>query len=270
MVHGEEGARRLPAGRKAELAAYVTEVGEASVVRLAERFEVSVDTIRRDLDALDAESYLIRTHGGAVSLSALPRPEFGLDVRMRMQTEAKEAIGAAAAALVTDGMVLMINAGTTTLAVARHLRERRELTIATNSLRFPAEIAPEGVRDLYVFGGAVRLTAQATVGPVAFPAGAEVIDREIQADLALIGVGSVSAQGGYWTSNLMEAAMLRGMMQRAARVAVLADSTKLERRLFAQIAPLDVADYLIIEAPPPDSMVTALSEANVEVIVAGR
>ena len=265
----DDSGRRLPAGRKAEVAAYVAEVGEASVARMAERFEVSVDTIRRDLDALDAEGHLIRTHGGAVSVTAVPRPEFGLDVRLRMQAGAKEVIGGLAAGLVTDGMVVMLNAGTTTLAVARQLRDRRELTIATNSLRLPAEIAPEVVRDLYVFGGAVRFTAQSTIGPVGFPVGDGDIDLGIQADLALIGVGSVSEHDGYWTSNLAEARMLREMMRHSARVAILADATKLERRLFAQIAELPEADYLVTDAPPPPSMAAALAEAGVEILVPG-
>lgn len=266
-IPSEEGVRRLPAGRKAELAAYIAELGEASVAKMAERFEVSVDTIRRDLDALDAEGHLIRTHGGAVSVTAVPKPEFGLDVRLRMQPGAKDAIGALAAGLVTDGMVVMLNAGSTTLALARHLRDRRELTIATNSLRLPAEIAPEVVRDLYVFGGAVRFTAQATIGPVGFPVGDHSIDQEVQADIAFVGVGSVSEQGGYWTSNLAEAGMLRDMMDRSMKVAVLADASKLERRLFAQIAELAAADYLITDAPPTPSMAAALRDAGVEVLI---
>ena len=146
---GDEGVRRLPAGRKAELATYVTEVGEASVAKLAQRFDVSVDTIRRDLDALDAEGHLIRTHGGAVGVTAAPKPEFGVDVRMRMQSDAKNAIAVIAAGLISDGMVLMVNAGTTTLAIARHLRDHRQLTIATNSLQLAAVLPPEVVaRDI--------------------------------------------------------------------------------------------------------------------------
>ncbi|MFP7762300.1 DeoR/GlpR family DNA-binding transcription regulator [Marisediminicola sp. LYQ85] len=266
----EDSGRRLPAGRKAELASFVAESGEVTVARLAERFEVSVDTIRRDLDQLDADGHVIRTHGGAVSLSAVPRPEFGLDVRIRMQPAAKEAIGIIGAGLVRDGMVLMINAGSTALAVARNLRDRRELTIATNSLRLPDEIAPEAIRDLYVFGGSVRFTAQATVGPVGIPiVGSHLGDgseADIQSDLALIGVGAVSAHGGYWTSNLAEAQMLRGMMHRAAKVAILADSSKLDRRLFAQIAELAEADYLITDVPPPAELARALEKAGVEVL----
>ena len=81
-------SRRLPAGRKAELTAYVTEMGQVTVARLAERFDVSLDTIRRDLDQLDSDGVLIRTHGGAISVSASPRPDTGLAVRARMQASA--------------------------------------------------------------------------------------------------------------------------------------------------------------------------------------
>ena len=141
----DDGARRLPAGRKAELAAYVAEVGQVTVARLAKRFDVSADTIRRDLDQLDADGVLIRTHGGAVSLSAFPRPDTGLDVRARVQASAKDRIGALAAGLVPDGASLIVNAGTTTLAAARHLRDHRDLTIATNSLRISGGAARQGL-----------------------------------------------------------------------------------------------------------------------------
>lgn len=261
-----DAARRLPAGRKADLAAYVAEVGQVTVAQLADRFDVSADTIRRDLDQLDADGVLIRTHGGAVSLSAVPRPDTGLDVRVRLQAGAKEAIGAVAAGLVEDGSSLVMNAGTTTLALVRHLRDHRELTIATNNLRIPAEIAPQVYRDLYVFGGGVRASAQATVGPLSFrmaPSGAEL---DIRSDLALVAVGAVHPESGYSTSNLAEAAMMGEMMDRAARVAVLADSSKLGRRLFAQVAALGRADYLVTDAAPPPDLAAALDAAGVQVL----
>ncbi|GCD19765.1 D-beta-D-heptose 1-phosphate adenosyltransferase [Cellulomonas algicola] len=261
-------ARRLPAGRKAELAAYVAEVGEVTVAQLADRFDVSADTIRRDLDALDADGVLIRTHGGAVSTSAIPRPDTGLDVRMRLQTTAKERIGALAATLVHDGSAIVVNAGTTTLALARHLADHSDLTIATNSLRLATEIAPKVYRDLYVFGGAVRASAQATVGPVRLPALAGGPELDIRCDLAIIGVGAVAVDAGYSTSNLAEAQMMGDMMDRAARVAVLADSSKFGRRLFAQIADLGRADYLVTDVAPPHDLHDALRARDVEVLVA--
>jgi DeoR family transcriptional regulator, fructose operon transcriptional repressor len=262
-------SRRLPAGRKAELAAFVAEAGEVTVARLAEHFEVSADTIRRDLDQLDSDGVLIRTHGGAVSPVALPRPEFGLDVRLRLHADAKETIGRLASTLVHDGDALMLNAGTTTLAVARNLRERHDLTIATNSLRLPAEVLPSMIRDLYVFGGSVRLTAQGTVGPLQIPISASGGDLGIRCDLALVAVGAVDETSGYSTSNLAEAVMMGEMMSRASRVAVLADSSKFGRRLFAQIAELERADYLVTESAPPAALATALHRSGVQVLHPG-
>lgn len=265
-VEEDTAERRLPAGRKAELAAYVAELGQVTVARLAKRFDVSADTIRRDLDQLHADGVLVRTHGGAVSLSAVPKPDTGLDVRARVQATAKDRIGALVAGLIPDGASLLINAGTTTLAVVRHLQEHRDLTIATNSLAIPAEIPPGAFRDLYVFGGAVRLSAQATVGPVAFPAIAGRKDVDIQCDLAIICVGAVSHEAGYSTSNLGEAAMMSEMMRRASQVAVMADSTKFGRRLFAQVAELGAADWFVTDRMPPDDLAAALHHAGVEIV----
>ncbi|MFF5625651.1 DeoR/GlpR family DNA-binding transcription regulator [Microbacterium sp. LWH10-1.2] len=257
--------RRLPAGRKADLAAYVEQTGQVTVADLAEHFDVSIDTIRRDLDQLDREGVLIRTHGGAVSAAEGQLKDRALDVRLQMQTEEKEKIARVAAGLIDDGAVVMINAGTTTLALARALRNHKDLTIATNNLRIPAEISPSAFRDLYVFGGAVRAITQATTGPVTFtmtPGGPEV---DIRCDLALIAVGAVD-EAGYSTSNLGDAAMMSEMIQRAERTAILADTSKLGRRLFAQVAPLDRADYLVTDARPETGMAEALAQAEVDVL----
>jgi DeoR family transcriptional regulator, fructose operon transcriptional repressor len=259
-------ARRLPAGRKAELAAYVFAAGQVTVAQLAEQFGVSLDTIRRDLDRLDADGVVIRTHGGALSPTGLPRPDTGLDVRRRVQTEAKEHIGALAATLVDDGSSLLVNAGTTTLAVIRHLQDRRDLTVATNNLLLPGEIYPRAFRDIYVFGGVVRLSAMATIGPVTFPNTLNGAHVDIRCDLALIAVGAVSTDSGYSTSNLGEAAMMREMMDRAARVAILADSSKFGRRLFAEVAGLGRADYLVTDAAPPPELAEALHRHHVAVL----
>jgi len=260
-------AVRLPAGRKAEIAAFVGEMDQVTVAMLSTRFGVSSDTIRRDLDQLDADGVLIRTHGGAVSLSAMRVTERKLDVRMQLQTTAKERIGELASTLVENASVIMINAGTTSLALARHLRNHRELTIATNNLRIPAEVSPKAVNDLYLFGGAVRFAGQSTVGPVSFRVAGRNSDLELRCDLALISVGAVSADVGYSTSNVAEAVMMGEMISRASRVAILADSSKFGRPLFAQVAELGRADYLVTDAAPPAEIATALQRAGVQVLV---
>ena len=261
----KDRGRRLPAGRKSDLASYVAEAGQVTVAELSERFGVSIDTVRRDLDQLDREGVIVRTHGGAVSIEDAPRTDRGLDVRLRMQAAEKDKIAKLAVGLIEDGTVIMLNAGTTTLAVARALRNHRDLTIATNNLRIPAEISEKVFRDLYVFGGAVRLITQATTGPVAFTMSAGGAEVELRCDLALIAVGAVAASG-YSTSNLGDAAMMSDMIQRAERTAILADSSKLGRQLFAQIATLEQADYLVTDAAPPADLAAALADAGVEVI----
>src|SRR6185369_4983509 len=91
-------------------------------------------------------------------------------------------------------------------------------------------------------------------------------DLDISCDLALVGVGAVAADAGYTTSNLAEAAMMQEMISRAARVAILADSSKFDRRLFAQVSPLSSADYLVTDSTPPPALLDALAANGVELI----
>jgi DeoR family fructose operon transcriptional repressor len=261
----EQARLQLPAGRRSDLATYLDQVGEVTVHELANRYGVSIDTVRRDLDHLHGNGRVVRTHGGAVSVAVQNRTDRGLSARLHLQATEKEVIGAIAAELVADGSVLIVNAGTTTLAVARALHERRGLTIATNNLLLPGAISEKVFRELYVFGGAMRIHTQSTTGPVRFPA-ADGHDVSISADLALVAVGAVSAEGGYTTSNLSEAVMMREMMQQSAKVAVLADSSKFDRRLFASVADLGLAQYFITDRQPPPALRTALHDAGVIVL----
>ena len=260
-------SRPLPAGRKAELAAYVAAAGQVIVPELVKHFDVSADTIRRDLDRLDEAGLLIRTHGGAMSLSAAPRVDTTMDVRLRLRAEAKEKIGALAATLVEDNSVLMINAGSTALATIRHLSSHKGVTVATNNLRIPAQVPEGAIRSLYVFGGEVHLTAQATLGPIAFPSAPGADGLEIQCDLAIIVVGGVSIASGYSTSNLHEAAMMSEMINRATRVAIVADATKIGRRLFAQVAELGRADYFVTDEMPSNDLVHELRRQKVTLMI---
>lgn len=260
-----ESSRSLPAGRKAKIAAYVTENGQVTVNALARAFNVSPDTIRRDLDQLDSEGALIRTHGGAMSTSAVPWHDTQLDDRLRLRPQEKDTIGRLAASLVEDGNVLLINGGTTTLRLAHHLQERRSLIVATNSLLLPSTLNADSCQDVYLLGGRIRLSGSVTIGPVSFPHPSGNAALELSADLALLAVGAV-ATTGFSTTNLAEATMIATMAQRARKVAILADSSKFSRQLFATIGRLDIADYLITDAPPPAELRTALTENNVKIL----
>lgn len=265
-VDSASSARRLPAGRIAQIAAYVTEVGEATVAELAERFGVSAYTIRRDLDRLDSDGILVRTHGGGLSPSSFPKPDSEFDVRTKIHTGAKEEIGRLAAGLIKDNSTITINSGTTTLALVRHLREHRDLTIVTNSLTLPGVINPTVCRDLYVVGGLVRFTSQATIGAYEIEFGQDHTRIHIQSDLALIGVGAISISQGYSTSNVSEAGIMSAMFRQATSVAVLADSSKFNRTLFSRVAELGAADYLVTDTAPTGKLGEALADSGVQVI----
>ena len=237
-----------------------------TVAELARRLDVSADTIRRDLDRLDSEGVLIRTHGGAVSLSSLPQADTGIDVRLRLQASAKETIGALAATLVQDDSVVMINAGTTTLAVARHMSERRGLTVATNSLRIPAELSSKVVPRPLRFWRHLSPGGPGNHWARQFPDLRRWEKLDVQCDLALLAVGAVSVEGGYSTSNVAEAVMMSEMMTNASRVAFLADSSKFDRRLFAQVAELGRADYFVSDMAPPEDIAAVLEANGVQVM----
>ena len=258
--------KSLPAGRKANLAAYVYKQGQVTVTELAEHLSVSADTIRRDLDELSSENILIRTHGGAISPTLIPKPDSNLDTRTGVQIARKEAIGKAAASLISNNSVVLMNSGTTVLAVVKALSNHTGLTIATNNLHITNELKATSVRALHIFGGTVLLSSEATIGPVTLPtAGGE--NLEIECDIALIAVGGVSIDGGYSVSNFAEASMFREMMKRAKKVAMLAEATKINIKHFARLSDLSEADYFVTDIDPPKEIKNALIEANVEIIL---
>lgn len=251
----------LPAVRRSRVVAFVESVAQAGVHEIAEQFDVSPDTIRRDLTALDADGRLTRTRGGAIANSVLNSPDRELRVRKRLQEVEKATIGRIAAGLISDGAVVALNGGTTTLAVARSLGDRRDLTVATTSLSIPFEIPAHAVRNLYVFGGDVRLSSQVTIGSPVHPDDA-VLDR-VHFNVAVIGVGGVT-EDGYSVSNLGEAASIARMIRRADTCIVVADATKYHRSQFAFLAPLGDAHHFVSDSPPPPTIGQALLRSGVQ------
>ena len=254
------GDTALPGKRRAELVRYVRERGHATVAQLAEAFAVSMDTIRRDLDHLAERRLLARTHGGAMRPDEMATADTPFDSRAGVHRRAKEAIGAAAAELISDGETLVVNGGTTTLAFARALGGKHGLTVVTNNLRLPGETPAAAVRDLYVLGGTYRNASNVTIGPVGF-----ADTSGISADTAIIGVGGVAVDG-LSTSNLPEAQMMRQMIDASARVVVVADASKFGRSAFVHICALSRMSVLVTDAEPPEDVRAELARADVKVL----
>jgi DeoR/GlpR family transcriptional regulator of sugar metabolism len=251
----------LPARRRSELVRLVRARGQITVADIAVLFDVSADTIRRDLDFLADQGLLKRTHGGALASDSLVGADTPFALRINTRKEAKARIARAAARLIADRETLLVNGGSTTLAFAAELGGRSGLTVVTNNLGLPGALPRQAVRDVYMLGGLARLEAQVTLGAVGFAG-----TGSISADTAVIGVGGIS-RAGIFTSMLAEAEMIAAMLAACHRVIVLADASKFHRPAFAQIAPLGRVHVLVTDAEPPEDL--GLAEAGVDVICAG-
>jgi DeoR/GlpR family transcriptional regulator of sugar metabolism len=214
--------------------------GGARVSELVERLGVSDMTVRRDIDELARRGLVTRVHGGATTAgSSVDEPGFA--AKSGLQTAAKQAIAAAAAALVEPGASVALSAGTTTHAAATALLSTPRLTVVTNSLRV-GEVFHEAGRDdvTVVLTGGERTPSDALVGPVAVAAVAR-----LHVDWLLMGVHGMDAEAGFTTPNLVEAETNRALVRSARQVAVVADNSKWGVVGLSTIATLDEVDVVV-------------------------
>jgi DeoR family glycerol-3-phosphate regulon repressor len=252
--------------RHERIVAAVAAHGFATIEALAQRLGVSTQTVRRDVIALDRAGRLQRFHGGA----GLPQAAGGGAVRLSWQTRqtvatgGKQAIGAAAAALVEDGSTLFIDVGTTAEAAARALLPGPACTVVTNSLRAAALLAGQDGLALHVPGGTVRGSDGSLVGAATLAA-----VGEFRFDLAVIGCSGFDADGAPMDFDLDKIAVKRAAIARAAASIVVADAGKHGRVALARIAPPDRFRHLVTDAPPPPALAQALAQAGIAVLLAG-
>lgn len=246
----------------------INDDGRVGVLELAERFHVTTETVRRDLDQLESEGALRRVHGGAVAPDRESTAEPSLAQRLQRQSAAKTAIGRRAIAALGDAFrgSVFLDAGTTTAAVAAQLAPRLStsaIDIVTHSLTLAGGLAAVPNASLTVIGGRVRGLTAAAVG-------ADTV-RAIEAmrpDVAFVGTNGVSAEFGLSTPDPDEAAVKRAIVRSARRVIVVADVEKLGRELLVGFAALADIDVLVTDAAPDPALAAALAEADVEVWLA--
>jgi DeoR family transcriptional regulator, aga operon transcriptional repressor len=236
----------------------LSEGGSASIEELARALDVSTSTIRRDLNELEEQRLLNRTHGGAVAGSV--SYELPLRYRGERQSEQKRRIGRAVAALVPPGATVGISGGTTTTEAARVLAAQNSVTIVTNSLNIATEVAIRPNVRLFVTGGMARSASFELVGPVA-----ERTLSDYNLDLALLGVDGIDLVAGCTTHDTVEAKTNSTLIGRAAKCIVLADSSKLGRVTFAHICDLDAVDTLITDADADEEIVASFRKAGLTV-----
>jgi DeoR family fructose operon transcriptional repressor len=252
--------------RQQAIAAHVINKGRASVADLARTYDVTTETVRRDLAALDKAGVVRRVHGGAVPARALHLVEPGVGERESTRADYKDAIAAAATEFFPlSGASVLLDAGTTTARIASVLPTDRELVVVTNSVPIAARLAVLGSVTLQLLGGRVRGLTQAAVGEQAL----RVLDS-LRVDIAFIGTNGISVRHGLSTPDSEEAAVKRAMVQCANYVVVAADSSKVGREDLVSFAPISSVDTLITDAEMDDADRTELTAAGVEVITAGE
>jgi len=232
--------------------------GSVGVGDLAADLGVSSATVRRDLVLLEQQRLLARTHGGAIANGVLF--ELPLRYRSARRQEQKARIAQVAAERVPEGAAIGMTGGTTTTECARALSDRRRLTVVTNSLNIASELAVRPNLKLVVTGGVARPESYELVGPLA-----EGALATLNLDLVLVGVDGISVDEGFTTHHEVEAHTNHALIDRARRVVVVADSSKLGQVAFARICGLDDVDELITDSDAAPEEVEAVRAAGLEV-----
>ncbi len=247
--------------RQTQIQALLNKHGECSVEFLAGKFNVSGMTIRRDLEVMQKNGSLIRTHGGAT-----PREkvlfEFQFLDRARINKDAKSSIAAAASRLIRNGQSIMMDSGTTTLAVAKELHSHKDLTLITTSLPIAAALQYLPGISVLLLGGFVRCDAADLCGALT-----ETNLENLNADVAMIGADAIDLKGNIYNNSTEVARMLSKMNMAAAVTYVVADSSKIGHTGLMRFGNISKWKGLITDSGISKHNAAALRQSGVNLIV---
>jgi DeoR family fructose operon transcriptional repressor len=246
------------------MAQLVAERGRLSVAAIADRFDVTTETVRRDLSVLERMGLVRRVHGGAVPASSLAVIESGLGERDLANTAQKEQVAKAALdQLPPAGGTVLLDAGSTTGRFASMLPRDHRLTVVTHAVPIAARLAALPQVDLYLLPGRVRTTTQAAVGGDTVAA-----LRNLRVDAVFLGTNGITVEHGLSTPDHDEAAAKRAMVGAARRVICLTDASKVGTEAAIRFAALEEVDVLVTDSGIDDEARTAFEAAGPEVVVA--
>ncbi|WP_304452084.1 DeoR/GlpR family DNA-binding transcription regulator [Nocardiopsis sp. YSL2] len=234
--------------------------GRVDVTGLSSEFDVTYETIRRDLTALERHGVLRRVHGGAIPVERLGF-EPALNVRDSVLTEEKERIAKAALAELPEEGAILLDAGSTTGRLAEQLPTDRELTVVTNSLSIALTLTTRSNINLMLLGGRLRNRTQATVDAWALRSLSESF-----VDVAFMAANGVSVERGLTTPDTAEAEVKRAMLASSRRALLLADHTKVGNDHFARFAGVDQLDKIITDTGLAAGLADELESAGPAVL----
>ncbi len=240
--------------RRRAILAILHRDGRVLVKDLAKHFRISQITIRKDLEILDSQGSVQRTHGGALPVQAGALLDPTLREKEKLHRREKARIAEAAVKLVEEGQSVLLDSGTTTTAIARALKDMSRLTVITNAINIAAELAGTHI-EVILTGGMLRKNSFSLVGPLA-----EQTLRQLSADILFLGVDGFDTRAGLFTPNLLEAQVNRAMVEIARRTVAVCDSSKFGRRSLCSIMPVTSVQELITDRLIPDSLPAAVLE----------
>ncbi|MBN8489322.1 MAG: DeoR/GlpR transcriptional regulator [Burkholderiales bacterium] len=251
-----------PNPRQSELLEAVRQHGVMSVEALAERFGVTLQTVRRDVKLLAEAGLLSRYHGG-VRVPSSTTENIAYRQREMLHAEAKQRIARAVAQRVPDGSSLLINLGTTTEAIARELLQHQGLRVITNNLNVATILAANADCEVIVTGGVVRHRDRGIVGAAAVD-----LIRQFRVDIGLIGISGIEADGTLRDYDYREVQVARAIIEHSREVWLATDHSKFNRPAMVELGRMDQIDLLFTDAPPPAPFPGLLAEAGVQLEVA--
>ena len=253
--------RRPVIDRQKRIASLIRERGVVRASELTDLFGVTDETIRRDLAHLAEVGLVRRLHGGAVAEHT--REESNFDRRRREHQAEKVAIARAAAAYVTDGSTIILDSGTTTVQLARELKDKRDLVVVTNAVTNAVELMDNPNITVVMTGGVIRPTTFGTVGEMAV---ANL--NELRVDQVYLAISGISIEGGLTYPGFEEAAVKRAMIAAASEVILLVDSSKFGRDSMVRVAPLETVTRIITDPGVDRQMEAHLRDIGVDLVIA--
>jgi DeoR family transcriptional regulator of aga operon len=255
--------RLLAEQRRRKILDLIDHKGQITVKDLAAKFSISAVTARGDLDALAASGAAVRSHGGAVRRLEASQ-DYPLRLKETLHRAEKMRIGKAAAELVQSNEVIILDSGTTTVEVARHLKTRKlqSVTVITNALNIASELIDATGISVILVGGLLRPVSGSFVGPQA-----EAMLKELHADRLFLAVDGVDLEIGPTTPDVLEAQLNSLMVKVSREINVVADFSKMGRRSVCRIGPLERVHRLITDSRVPKEFSDAVRKRGIEVMV---
>jgi len=252
----------IPNQRQNDLLNEVRARGSISVEALAEKFGVTLQTVRRDVQRMAEAGLVARFHGG-VRVPSSTTENIAYRQRQALQAEGKARIARAIAARIPAGCSLILNLGTTTEAVARELLHHKGLRVITNNLNVAMILADNPDCELVMVGGVVRSRDRGVVGEAAVD-----FIRQFKVDIGLIGISGIEDDGSLRDFDYREVMVARTIIEHSREVWLATDHSKFNRPAMAEVARLPQIDLLFTDAEPPDPFPQLLGDAGVELVVA--